>query len=155
MYDTNWSAVNGLEQCVLQYLTSSIFTTLLLSVLVIRKIYGCFTCQNAKIISLALVFAWVLPQQAYLTIMEIFGIDKLSPFESSNRLIPFRSYFASELVEFEGNQTVSTNLFDTNDFNLTSGTFMICVHRLSSQISECVHLIIKCIECLSDQLSFE
>lgn len=134
MYDTNWSAVNALDQCVLQYLTSSIFTTLLLNVLVIRKIYCCFTCQNAKIISLALVFAWVLPQQAYLSLMEIFGMDKLSPFENPNRLIPFRSYFASEL-EFEVNQT-SSNLFDTNDFNLTSNTFMICVHRLSSQISE-------------------
>lgn len=137
MYDTNWSAVNGLEQCVLQYLTSSIFTTLLLNVLVIRKIYCCFrTCQNAKIISLALVFAWVLPQAAYLSLMDIFGIDKLSPFESPNRLIPFRSYFASELNEFETNQTSSTNLFDTNDFNPASGTFMVCAQRLSSQISE-------------------
>lgn len=50
MYDTNWSnSVNALEQCVLQYLTSSIFTTLLLTVLVIRKIYCCFNCENAKV----------------------------------------------------------------------------------------------------------
>lgn len=54
MYDTNWSNVNSLEQCILQHLTSSIFTTLLLTVLVIRKIYCCFHCQNAKVKSLQL-----------------------------------------------------------------------------------------------------
>lgn len=65
--------------------------------------------------------------------MEIFGADKFSPFESSNKLIPFRSYFASELIELDTNQT-DKNVFEANDFNLTSDTFMICVHKLSSHV---------------------
>ena len=139
IYDTNWSMVNGLEQCALQYLTSSIFVTLLLTILVIRKIYCCFNCENGKIISFAIVFAWIFPQTVYLTIIEIFGVDKLSPFENPNKLIPFRSYFeSSDLIELESNRTSS--LFDANDFNLKNGSFMICVHRLSSQISRSFYI---------------
>lgn len=49
MYDANYLNVNAIEQCILQYLLSSVMTTLLLTVLVIRKIYCCFNCQNAKV----------------------------------------------------------------------------------------------------------
>ncbi|RWS29604.1 hypothetical protein B4U80_09127 [Leptotrombidium deliense] len=112
--DGKWPLVNAKEHCIIQQSVTGQVTTVLLTLLAIRKLYDCLNRRAARIISLAVVIAWIIPQLIYLSISEVSDSDK-SSFQFLDKLL---------LIPRSNSE---------NNNQLTIG-FMLCIHRLESPV---------------------
>ncbi|RWS12843.1 hypothetical protein B4U79_07207 [Dinothrombium tinctorium] len=112
--DGKWPLVNAKEHCIIQLSVTAQVTTILLTVLAVRKLYDCFNPKVAKVLSFSAVFAWVIPQLLYLSLAELLN-NESSSFRFLDRLllIPHSSSNASNEV--------------------TIG-FMLCIHHLAAPV---------------------
>jgi hypothetical protein len=128
LYDRRWGSSNALEQCNVQQLVCAQLSTVLLAVLTVRKIYDCFEVHNARIISLGVVFAWMLPQCIYLFTNEALIGERLPIEQQVDRLVlTLPPLFTNTLFELPTSGSDHTNRIG----------FVFCSQKLIPPVGKC------------------
>ena len=111
-----WPFLKQKEHCIIQYTITGQVMTILLASLSVRKLYDCFSPKKARLMTLSLIIAWLIPQAVYLNVVDIVNNEK-----STHQFLDRLLFTPTAVTHQSGGQHNNIG-------------FMLCIQRLASPI---------------------